>query len=115
MARSLAVSWVIVGANGATAVMSNDWVTSVAALWFALEPREAVRVQVPENTIVTELSATVQTAGVELATVTARPDVDVGATENGVVEKLRSAGSAKVIVWSAFVTVIVIVFEVASR
>lgn len=84
-------------------------------MWFALEPRDAVSVQVPENTIVTELSETVQTLGVELDTVTARPEVEVGATANGVVEKFRSAGSAKVIVWSAFVTVIVIVFEVASR
>ena len=93
----------------------KDCVTSTAALWLALEPRVAVKVQVPEKTIVTEPPETVQTLGVELATVTASPEVDVGATENGVVEKFRSAGSANVIVWSAFVTVIVIVFEVASR
>lgn len=65
--------------------------------------------------MVTEFPETVQTLGVELDTVTARPEVDVGATANGVVEKFRSAGSPKVIVWSAFVTVIVIVLDVASR
>ena len=50
-----------------------------------------------------------------LATVTVRPDVVVGVTENGVVSKALSAGAAKVMVWAILATVIVMVFEVTSR
>ena len=115
IARSLAVSWVMVGAYGKTAEISKDCVTSVAALKFAEEPREAVNVHVPEKTMVTVVPDTVHTLVVDEASVTASPEVDVGPTVNVDVEKLRSAGSAKVIVWLALVTVMVMVLDVASR
>ena len=71
--------------------------------------------QVPLKTIVTVKPSTVQTPVVVEVSVTPRPDEDVGARVNDEVEKLRSAGSAKVIIWLALVTVIVMVFDVASR
>ena len=89
--------------------------TSVAALKFAEEPREAVNVHVPEKTMVTVVPDTVHTLVVDEARVTASPEDDVGPTVNVDVEKLRSAGSAKVIVWLALVTVMVMVLDVASR
>jgi hypothetical protein len=79
------------------------------------DARDAVSVQVPLNTIVIVDPSTVHTLVVVEVSVTPSPDDAVGASVNVVVEKLRSAGSAKVIVWLALVTVSVIVFDVASR
>ena len=105
----------MVGASGATAVTSNDLDTLVAARWFALSATEAVSVHVPANSIVTLNPDTVHTSVVELVSVTARPEVVVGATANDAVSNARSAGWAKVIVCAIFATVMVTVFEVAAR
>jgi hypothetical protein len=50
-----------------------------------------------------------------LETVTVRPDVVVGATANAALSNARSASDANVMVWAILATVIVTVFEVASR
>jgi hypothetical protein len=81
----------------------------------ALSATDATKVHVPAYTIVTFSPLTVQASVVLLVTVTVRPDVVVGATENWVGSKVRSAGAAKVMVWAIFATVIVMVFEVTSR
>ncbi len=61
IAPSLAVSESRIGANGTTAEITNDCVTSVAAVKFEVDPEEATSVQVPELTIVTERPLTVHT------------------------------------------------------
>jgi hypothetical protein len=72
-------------------------------------------VQVPAYTIVTLKPATVHVSVVVLATLTVRPDVVVGATAKVAVSYARSASVAKVIVCAILATVMVTVFEVASR
>lgn len=52
---------------------------------------------------------------VRLTTLTVRPDVEVGATANSVLSNARSVIDAKVMVWAILATVIVTVFDVASR
>ena len=61
IAPSLAVSESKIGAYGTTAEISNDCVTSVAAVKFAVDAEVAVSVQVPELTIETERPLTVHT------------------------------------------------------
>jgi hypothetical protein len=111
----LAVIAEIVGANGTTDVISNDRVTLVAARWLALSATDATSVHVPAYTIVTFMPVTVHVSVVELVTVTARPEVVVGATANVAVSKARFAGWTNVMVWAIFATVMVTVFDVAAR
>lgn len=105
----------MVGANGTTEVITNDRVTLVAARWFALSAIDATKVHVPAYSIVTVKPLTVHVSVVLLATLTVRPDVVVGATAKVAVSYARSLNDAKVIVWATLATVIVTVFDVASR
>jgi hypothetical protein len=114
IAPSLAVSESRIGANGTTAEISNDCVTSVATVKFEVDPEEATSVHVPELTIVTESPDTVHTFAVWLVNTGVKPESTDGARVKAVVEKLRSAGSANVTSCARFATVIVTSFDVAS-
>ena len=80
--------------------MLNPFVTVVAALTSAVAGTLAEIEQTPVVNVVTSLPETVQTPDVLDVSTTLNPEVDVGtgASVNGVVEKLRAPGLAKVIV-----------------
>lgn len=106
---------VIVGADGTMALTTKLLETFVATRWFVASGAEAVRVQVPANTIVTLNPLTVQTLVVALVSVTLASESVVGLTLNGATEKSRSTIEPKVIVWATLATVIVTTLETASR
>lgn len=82
----------------------NDWSTFTAGRNCVLPAWLACNVQVPTDTVVTEVPLTVQTLVVRLVTVTDKPDVDVGADTNvnGEVENVRFVIALNVMVWFAF-------------
>ena len=106
---------VMVGADGTIGLMTKLCETFVATRWFVPSAADAVSVQVPAKTIVTFIPLTVQMLVVALVRTTDASDVVVGLTLNGATEKLRSASEPNVMVWATFATVIVTIFEVASR
>ena len=65
--------------------------------------------------MVTLRPSTVHTSVVDDVSVTVWPEVVVGVNASGAVSKARSAGCANVMVWAILATVMVIVFDDASR
>ena len=77
----------------------NVLVTVTAALYVALPAWFALRLQVPGASSISVLPLTLQTAGVSVVIVTARPELAV-ATKAGVAEPMVwFVGDAKVMVW----------------
>ena len=81
----------------------------------ALSSIDATRVQVPAYTVVTLRPSTVHTSVVDDESVTVWPEVAVGVNPSGAVSNARSDGCANVMVWAILATVMVMVFDVASR
>ena len=81
--------------------MVKDRTTCGAALKLESPGCEALIVQVPDRSIVTEPPETVHTLVVSLEKLGARPDVAVALREKADVEKGASGSVAKAIVWAA--------------